>query len=202
MEQLLTHKYKIKKTYACSGGRRVTAKTSGLSLIELMVAMAIMTIGMVGILPLFVLSTYTNNKNSRDTTGTALAQTILEHISAQNPNVGTVAITDCAGNTINISTADGAAPAGAGAPLDSNPSSPTYGLINWAAAQVPLYSATFTDCDPNGHQQTYALRWNVMTITPNTTKLITVSAQQTTAVANGLRFSIPVTLRGIGGPNP
>ncbi len=204
MGNLLIMKHKASIFFLRRGARPVPAGAHGMSLIELMFALAIVAISMIAFLPLFLTSTQTNNKNSRDTTGTLVAQTFLDHISAQNPTVASVAITDCAGNVINISTQDGGQPNGNGAPLDATANSPTYGLIDWGQPAVANYSANFVDCDPNGHQQTYDVRWNVMTITPNTTKLITVSARQinTQGTGGGLRFSVPVTLRGIGGPNP
>lgn len=207
MDSLLKRKHKASVVTSFSlrrGARSLFAGAHGMSLIELMIALAVVAISMIGFLPMFLTSTLTNNRNSRDTTGTLVAQTFLEHISAQNPTVTNVSINDCAGNVINISTQDGAAPNGSGAPLDANANSPTYGLIDWTQAAVASYSANFTDCDPNGLQATYDVRWNVMTITANTTKLITVSARQirTPGTGGGLIFSIPVTLRGIGGPNP
>jgi len=57
----------------------------------------------------------------------------------------------------------------------------------------------YTECETNGRQTTYDVRWNIQTFTTNT-RLITVGARQNTrTAAGGLRFAIPITLKTIGG---
>ena len=181
-------------------------KEEGFSLIELLVAMLMLAVGMSAMLILFLNSTVSNNRNSRDTSGTLLAQMILEQISSQHVNSNAaIVVTDCAGVQWTVATAGGAAPSGQGANLDQNSASPSYGGIDQTQAysSIPAnYAMKYTDCDPNGQQAVYEIRWNVMTITANSTRLITVSARQANLNSNqlgGVRFSIPVTLRGIGG---
>lgn len=184
-----------------------TAQETGMSLIEMMIAMIVLSVGMCSLMALFLQATYSNNSNSKDSSGTFLAQMVLEQISAQNPNsTQPITIIDCAQNSWTVATTSGAAPSGAGANLITNSSSPGYGGIDptQAISAIPAnYEMQYTDCGANGQQTTYDVRWNVMTISANTTRLITVSARQLNAPANqlgGIHFSMPVTLRGIGGP--
>jgi len=184
-----------------------TRKTEkGTTLIELLVAMFVLAVGLGAILILFMNSTVSNNRNMRDTSSTLLAQMILEQISSQHVNSNAaVIVTDCTGVQWTVATAGGAAPNGQGANLDTNNASPTYGGIDQtqAYAVIPAnYAMQYTDCDPNGQRAVYEVRWNVMTITANSTRLITVSARQANLNSNqfgGAHFAVPVTLRGIGG---
>ncbi len=178
----------------------------GTTLIELMVAMFMLAVGMGAMLVLFMNSTVSNNRNVRDTSSTLLAQMILEQIASQHINSNTaIVVTDCTGVQWTVATAGGAAPNGAGANLDQNNASLTYGGIDQTQAfnAIPAnYAMRYTDCDPNGQQAVYEVRWNVMTITANATRLITVSARQANVNSNqlnGARFAAPVTLRGVAG---
>lgn len=176
----------------------------GVSLIELMIAMLVMSIGLGALTSLIVACISTNNRNNKDTTATLLAQKVVEELSAQSTN-STVAVTltDCAGNTWTIpSTQGAAAPAGQGAALVTNAASLTYGGIDYTQglAAVPVgFSMQYVDCNLNGTQTTYDVRWNVTSVTANSTRLITASARQLNSTGGGLRFAIPVTLRAVGG---
>jgi type II secretory pathway pseudopilin PulG len=178
----------------------------GSTLIELMIAMLVLSVGLGGLTVLFVDSVATDNRNSKDTTATLLAQKVIEELTAQNTN-STVAVTltDCVGNNWLIpATQGGAAPAGQGAALVGNAASPFYGGVDFTQAlgAVPAgFSMQYVDCGPNGTQTTYDVRWNVMTITANSTRLITASAKRvgTTGQGGGLVSAFPVTLRSIGG---
>ena len=176
----------------------------GATLIELMIAMLVLATGLGALTTLFVGSIATNNRNSKDTTATLLAQKVVEELSAQNTN-STVAVTltDCAGNNWTIPSTQGAAFPGQGATLMNNANSITYGGIDFtqALAAVPAgFSMQFVDCDPVGARTTYDVRWNVMTVTANSTRLITASARRLGSDAGGgLYFAIPVTLRAVGG---
>jgi hypothetical protein len=181
----------------------------GMGLAELFVALGVLLVGLTALLQLSVVAAYTNNKNSKDTSSTLLAQMVLEQISAQHPD-STVALvlTDCAGAAHNVATAGGAAPNGTGANIDTNVANLTYGMMDWSQpnnAVAAGYSMLYTDCDPNGRRTVYDVRWNIITISANETRLITVSARQlsswnSTIGGGGLRFAMPVTLRGVGGP--
>jgi type II secretory pathway pseudopilin PulG len=178
----------------------------GSTLVELMIAMLILAVGLGALTPLFVASIATNNRNSKDTTSTLLAQKVIEELTAQNTN-STVAVnlTDCVGNTWQIPSTQGApAPGGEGATLVTNGASPYYGAIDFtqSLAAVPAgFSMQYVDCAQNGQQTSYDVRWNVMTITANSTRLITASARRvgSNTPGGGLFFAIPVNLRSIGG---
>ncbi len=181
----------------------------GMGMIEVMMAMAILLVGMMGLLELCLSATYSNNKNSKDTSATLLAQMVLEQVSSQHPDsTATITLTDCVNVGHVVATAGGAAPTGVGANLDGTAADATYGMIDWsqqANSITPNYSMLYTDCDTNGHQAIYDVRWNIMTISANETRLITVSARQLTSWASKsgggtLQLALPVTLRGIGGP--
>lgn len=190
--------------------RRSGKHKRGIGLIELILAMGILAVGLAAILELILNAAYISNKNGKDTSATLVAQTVLEQISSQSPNsTATDSLTDCTGTVNTIATAGGAASSGgAGANIDTSTSSPTYGLIDWSQSFSNIttnYAMQYTDCDANGHQTVYDVRWNIITISTNETRLITVSARQVSSFTNkagggGLRFAIPVTLRGVGGP--
>lgn len=174
-----------------------------------MIAAVVLLVGMTALLELCITAAYTNNKNSKDTSATLLAQMVLEQVASQHPDsTQQINLTDCANGVHPVATAGGAAPNGSGANLDINANSPTAGLINWNQpfGNIPGgYSMQYTDCDPNGRQTVYDVRWNIITVSQNETRLITVSARpisqiNTAAGGGGLRFAIPVTLRGLGGP--
>jgi prepilin-type N-terminal cleavage/methylation domain-containing protein len=177
----------------------------GTSLIELMIAMLVLAVGLGALTTLFIASMATDNRNSKDTSATLLAQKVIEELSAQSTNsTTTVTLTDCAGNTWTIpSTQGAAAPAGQVAPLATNAGSPYYGGIdfNQPIGAVPAgFGMQYVDCNQNGGQTTYDVRWNVMSVSANSTRLITASARQLATTGNsGLYFAVPVTLRTIGG---
>ena len=126
-----------------------------------------------------VLASATDNKNSRTTSSTLLAQKVIEQINAQNANVGTpITMTDCAGNQWNVLGAGGAAPIGAGATLSTNAASPYYGGVDptQGFGTVPNgYGMQYVDCAVNGRQGVYDVRWNVITL-GQYARMITVTA--------------------------
>ncbi|HZI55258.1 MAG TPA: hypothetical protein VFF39_00715 [Verrucomicrobiae bacterium] len=189
--------------------RRRSKGQSGMGLAELFVALGVLLIVMTALLQLVLACAYTNNKNSKDTSATLLAQMVLEQVSAQHPDsTATITLTDCANAAHTVATAGGAAPNGLGANVDTNAADMTYGMIDWsqkASAVAANYHMQYTDCAPNGRQTVYDVRWNIITISANETRLITVSARQvstwnTKSGGGGLSLMLPVTLRGIGGP--
>ena len=173
-------------------------------LVELMIAMLVLATGLGALTTLIAACMSTDNRNSKDTSATLLAQKVIEELSAQNTNsTNTVTLTDCAGNNWTIPSTQGAAgPGGQGATLATSASSPYYGGIDFtqAAGAVPVgFSMQYVDCNANGTQTTYDVRWNVMSVTANSTRLITASARQKGSINDGLHYAIPVTLRAIGG---
>ena len=180
----------------------------GMTLIELMIAMVVLAIGLGGITTLLVIGIGTNNRNSKDTTATMLAQLVIEEITSQDPNSGilTIPITDCAGNAFNMAVTGGAAPGGTGAALVTNAASPNYGSINQAQAVAAIpagYQMNYVACsNAGGSRTTYDVRWNVMTVTAANSRLVTASARQrnsSSTLLGGPIFALPVNLRGIGG---
>jgi len=190
--------------------RRMRARQSGMTLLELMMAMVVLAIGLGALSSLFISAALSNNKNSRNTTATLLAQLVLEQISSQSPNsTATIFLTDCAGNTWAVATTGGAAPGGTGATLDTTATDYNYGGIDPsqsysavppATATTPGYAMQYVDCGTGGTQSTYDVRWNVVNI-DTYARLITVSARMVSPAnkLGGAIYAMPVTVRGIGG---
>jgi prepilin-type N-terminal cleavage/methylation domain-containing protein len=179
-----------------------------MTLLELMIAMLILAIGLGGLTNVLVVAMATNNRNSKDTSATLLAQMVIEQISAQHPNSNSsISVTDCAGNAFTISTTGGASPNGVGATLVTTSTTTGYGGIDetQAITGIPTgYAMEYVDCggaNNTGIPTTYDVRWNVMTIDTNYTRLVTASARPKSAsTVGGLRFALPVTLRAVAGP--
>jgi prepilin-type N-terminal cleavage/methylation domain-containing protein len=175
----------------------------GMSLIELMIAMVVLTVGLGGIMVLLVGAIASNNRNSRDTTATLLAQMVVEQISAQHVySDATINVTDCAGTNWTIATNPGAVGTGSGATLKSN------GAIDFTQSYSSItshYAMRYVDCSASGGiQTTYEVRWNVMSVSTNlTSRMITAAARPVASNVNqlgGLFFALPANLRGIGAP--
>jgi Tfp pilus assembly protein PilV len=175
-----------------------------MSLIELMISMVVLATGLGGITILLTGSIASNNRNNRDTTSTLLAQMIIGQISGQHVySDATINITDCAGNSWTIATTPGLVGTGNGANLTAN------GSIDFTQAYSSVtsnYAMQYVDCSTaGGIQTTYDVRWNVMSVSTNTTtRMITSAARPMASNVNqlgGLFFALPVNLRGIGGPS-
>lgn len=181
---------------------------SGMTLIELMMALVVLAIGMGGLVNILLIAVETDNKNSKDTSSTLLAQMVIEQISAQHPNSSaSISVTDCAGNTWTIATAGAVWPSGAGANLDSTSTDISYGGIDQtqAISNIPSgYAMQYVDCggvNNTGVPMTYDVRWNVMTVDANYTRMVTASARPLGATAlGGISFALPVNLRAVTGP--
>ena len=185
---------------------RTRESQRGVTLIELMIAMLVLSVGLGALFTLISVALASNNKNSKDTSATLLAQMVIEQISSQHPNsTATITVTDCANNSWTVATAAGAAPNGTGANLITSSSSLSYGGIDQtqALSGIPSgYAMQYVDCSNNG-PTTYDVRWNVMSVDSNYTRLITASARPINANVNDLGgqfFALPVTLRAIAGP--
>ncbi len=188
---------------------------AGMTLIELMIAMLVLVVGMAGIMVMITAAIAGNSRNKGDTTGTMVAQMVLEKIAAYpvNQNAGVVplpfiVVQDCRpanlGGPQNLNIATTAAPlaaGGSGAQLDGN------GNINWLQAQgaVPAnYGMTYYVCGAQGTAAPFDVRWNIvqMTVSGGTTytKLITVSARPLGVLGGrnqGIYYQPPVTIRTI-----
>lgn len=182
-----------------------TTRDKGMSLIELMVAIAVVAIGIGGTTILLTSSISSDSRSNTSTTSALLAQMVLEMISAQDVNsTQALQVTDCANNVWTISDTPGATGTGNGASLTSS------GNIDFTQSQSTLmtgpdyYAMNYVDCSATGGSQVvYDVRWNVMSVSANTTsRMITAAAKPAVAQAGqlgGALFTVPVTLRGIGG---
>lgn len=176
----------------------------GTTLIELMIAMLVLAIGLGGITTLLTGTIASNNKNNKDTTATLLAQMVIAQISAVHVySTQLVNITDCANKPHSFDSTPGAVGTGTGATLKAD------GTIDFTQAYtaVPVnYRMRYVDCSTAGGVPiTYDVRWNVMSVSTNTsTRMITAAARPLASDVTkfgGLYFAIPVNLRGIGGPS-
>ena len=191
-----------------SVGRFPRQSQAGMTLIELMIALSILAVGMGALTNLLVVAMATDNRNSKDTSATLLAQMVIEQISAQHPNsTAAITVTDCAGNTWTIATAGGASPNGTGATLVTSSTAAGYGGIDQTQAYSNItagYAMKYVDCGGAGNTgvpTTYDVRWNVMTVDANYTRLVTASARPLGANnLGGIQFAMPVNLRAVSGP--
>lgn len=206
LEQIVRRENKQQNSLREAGIRR--KKQAGMTIVELLIAMTILAVGLGGIVNLLVVALETDNRNSKDTSATLLAQMVVEQISAQHPNSNAaISITDCAGNAWSISTTPAASPSGAGATLVTSSTAAGYGGIDPTQAYSTItagYAMKFVDCGGVGNTglpTTYDVRWNVMTVDANYTRLITASARPLNAYSlGGVRFALPVNLRMVAGP--
>jgi len=189
---------------------------SGFSLIELMFATFLITIGMAAGLIMIVISIQSNTRNKLDTSGTAVAQTVLEQINSipTTSSTTSINITDCSSTAHTVAVVPGASN---GAPLLSQ----ALGAgIDFTQAAVTNYQMYYTTCGG----AVYDVRWHVETIdmitgyedaspvgTPDLAdshvRLLVVAARFTGAAVNNTGgtqnlnlFAPPVNLRVITGP--
>ena len=176
----------------------------------------VLSVGLAGLLVLLIAAMYNDRGSGGDTASTMVAEHVIDQISAEPANsaIG-LTITDCAGTVWNISTAPAALGAGTaanggnGANLTANAA---FGeVIDWSQpyAGVPVgYKMLYLACGNNGRQETYDVRWDMITMSPYS-RMVLISARPAatptvgTAAAQqgdlGLRFVNPVTLRTVNG---
>jgi len=183
----------------------------GSFLIEALIAMVVLAIGMGGLFSLLMTSLYTNNRSSKDTSSTMVAEHVLEQISAQPANSATaLSVTDCAGTAWTINTQAHALGAGSGGSLGGDGARLTSsGEIDWSQdySSVPAgYAMQYVDCGSGGSEIAYDVRWNLITMNGNAAtpssyaRMAIISARPSGSPANGgLRFVVPANLRTIGG---
>ena len=162
----------------------------GMSLIELMIAMVVLSVGILGSLGLIIRAVGGDSWSRQLSSSTVLAQTVTERIMAIPAQTNTtVTITDCAGNVANVATGPG------GSTLNSS------GEVDYSQASVTNYQMSYTDCDTNGRQSVYDVRWNVAAIanTSGYAKILTVSSQLKNAGKNRMVFAPEATVRTIIG---
>jgi prepilin-type N-terminal cleavage/methylation domain-containing protein len=165
-------------------------RQGGFTMIELMIAMLVLAVGIVGSMALIIRAVGGDSWSKQLSNSTVLAQTVTERIMAvPSANNGIVTITDCANNVANVSTAPG------------GPAVTATGDLDFSVAAIANYQMLYTNCDTNGHQAIYDVRWNVAAI-PNSNgwvKMLTVSAQLRSAGRNAMVFAPVATVRTIVG---
>jgi Tfp pilus assembly protein PilV len=183
-------------------GRKARLGESGLGLLELIIAMTVLTIGMLGSMIMILTGMQSNSRNKSDTTATVLDQEILETFATLKnyPEVGSVAIYDCSGNSVTYQAAygQGTFPNGNGAPLTAT------GDIDWtqptptlATSTTSGYAMQYKNCSGD----TYEVRWNVMDAANAPSKsrlsLLTVSSRLKAASGShqAMLYAPPTTLR-------
>lgn len=162
----------------------------GMSLIELMIAMVVLAVGILGSLGLIIRAVGGDAWSKQLSNSTVLAQTVTERMMAiPSATNTTVTITDCAGNVANVSTFPG------------GPTPTSTGDIDFSQAAVTNYQMNYTDCNTNGRQAVYDVRWNVQSINNSGgyVKLLTVSAQLKNAGNNRMVFAPVATVRSMLG---
>jgi hypothetical protein len=189
------------KTLAIANSAR--KKEHGSMMLELLISMVVLVIGLCGLMILLVSAMYTNKKSSRDTTSTMVAEHILEQISSQPANaVANLTLTDCAGTALNISTLGAAKGGGSGVNGGNGAALTSAGIVDWTQnyTAVPAgYAVQYVACGNGGRQDTYDVRWNVITMS-SYTRMVMISARpKASATVGGLQFIMPVNLRTIGG---
>ena len=123
---------------------KISHKSEGFTLVELMVAMFVLAVGVLGGLVMIIVGMTRDNSNRVDTTATNAAQAVMEQIAAVPANTSpTLAVTDCAGNNLAVTTTGSVSP-GLGAPLLGN------GDIDFGQAAVVGYQMNYTVCGNNG----------------------------------------------------
>lgn len=190
----------------------------GMTLIELMIACFVLAVGMLGSLAMIFLAISTNSRNKFDTTGTMVAQTVIEQINTLPTNassggslVTSINLADCqvtnaAGtvthaatlHSISVAPGDVGVPTGAALVPDGDTDlSRKPGDIDFSEAAPPAgYSMKWHTCG----DIEYDVRWNIIQIS-NRAKLITVAARQQIFSRNNVTmYAPPVTLRSISGP--
>jgi len=169
---------------------KTSGQESGLTLIELMIAMVVLAVGILGSMGLIIRAIGGDAWSKQLSNSTVLAQAITERIMAiPAASNAPVTIADCTGNFAPVNTAPG------GAAVTAN------GEVDFAAAAVANYQMLYTDCNTNGRQSIYDVRWNVTAVNNSLgfVKLLTVSAQLKHTGNNAVAFAPVATVRTIIG---
>ena len=168
----------------------------GTSLIEMMMAMVVLTVGVLSAMALPMISISGNSRNRWDSTGTILAEMVMDNISAIPVGATTtsVNVTDCAGNTFTINSAGSTSGTGA------NLSGGNIDFTQSASSITAGYAMKYTVCgNTTATQSVYDVRWNVQTIIASKTNFVTVAARIVTWNNRPQLFAIPVSLRTVVG---
>ena len=177
-------------------GLKAAKMSRGFSLIELMIAMTVLAVGLLGGIMVIVMSTANNGKSKLHTTAATLAESTMEKIVAIPPKAAGAAaqtqITDCAGNTFTIETAQG------GSPLIP-PGGAFAGSVDFSQPPLVNYSMPYVMCS-TGTGVTYDIRWRIDAGPTPATQLVTVSAKPGAGnQAVAAQFTLPSTLHQLRG---
>jgi type IV pilus modification protein PilV len=167
----------------------------GFSLVELMIAMVVLSVGLLGLMGLVAIGISYNSRARYDTSGTLLAQSVLEMITAQTPSQATaLTVTDCAGTAHTVATTTGGATV-----------STSSGDIDWTVAQssVPAnYSMLYDVCTNSGTMR-YEVRWNLSSALGGNARLVVVSAKNVGfsvgSSQSATLYALPVSLKAVQG---
>ena len=179
--------------------RRNSKKSqSGISVIEVLVATMILLISSLSILGLVATSIATNNRNKMDSTGTMLAQSVLEQIKATIIGSEDSSLTDCTGTLWTINTAPGGSALN-GTRIDFSETSPPTGYHMIYVVKSP--------CNNYGTQEmTYDVRWHVDIVgadatpsQPTNTFLLTVAARSLGHRGGNMFYALPINFRVMAG---
>jgi prepilin-type N-terminal cleavage/methylation domain-containing protein len=167
-----------------------SGQESGLTLIELMIAMLVLAVGIMGSMALIIRAVGGDAWSKQLSNSTVLAQSITERIMAIPAATNSpVTIADCTNTFSTVNTAPG------GSAVTSS------GDVDFTVAPVANYQMLYTDCDTNGHQATYDVRWNIAAVNNSLgfVKVLTVSAQLKHTGNNAVAFAPVATVRTIIG---
>jgi len=171
-------------------------RSRGFSLIELMIAMAVLAVGLLGGIVVIIMSTANDGRSKLHTTAVTMAESTMEKILAIPQNAtGTAArtsLTDCAGNTFTIETAQ--------TPSNSSQlitSGAFAGSVDFSKPPAPNYSMLYIMCS-TGAGVPYDIRWRVDPGPTQATELITVSAKPA-GNQPAAQFTLPYTIHQLRG---
>jgi Tfp pilus assembly protein PilV len=172
----------------------------GMSLIELMIANFVLIVGVLGCAVLIPIAIGTNSRNRQQSNSTVIAQMVMEMLSSVSAGTSpTLTITDCSGTANSITTTGSAGGTGATVLTSgANAGSIDFSQAQGSAGAPAGYYMSYTACGTSGRQSTYDVRWNIQTPS-NYVKLYTVSAKLKGSGTNQILFSLPVTIRSMGG---
>src|SRR5579864_1301527 len=178
-----------RKIHGAKGARM----SRGFSLIEVMIAMAVLGVGLLGGIVVIAVASANDGRSKLHSTAVTLAESTMEKIVAIPQNaVGTGAetkMTDCAGNSFLIETAQG------GSDLIS--SGAFAGSVDFSKPVVGNYAMVYTTCGA-GTSVSYDVRWRIDPGPTPATQLVTVSAKPLVA-AGAAQFTLPYTLHQLRG---
>jgi prepilin-type N-terminal cleavage/methylation domain-containing protein len=177
------------------GTTKRRTRNEGFTLVEVLLAMMVLVVAILGGMMMVSMGMLRNNSNKIDTTGTNLAQVVLERVASVGPNINTtLSVTDCLPTSaLKINTAVGGANLLANGDIDFSQ--------NPAGLNATNYQMNYTVCGSNGTLTIYDVRWNISPVgAGGFGKLVTAAAQeQFVANGKGIAMLRPVTLRTIVG---